>query len=450
MVAEVSARDRAERQEIFRIREAVQSASVGLQSEADLDRLLERIGDSRFVLLGEASHGTSEYYTWRMRITQRLVREKGFDFIGVEGDWPDCYRVNRFIKGYANAGDSAYEVLNSFERWPTWMWANREVVHLAEWLHEHNMAQHERKRVGFYGLDVYSLWESMAAVVEHLQQKDPAAVQQAIDAYACFEPYRRDEHSYARATALVPTNCEEEVISVLASMRGHAKGHDGDPEASFAAEQNALVAVNAERYYRTMVRSDDDSWNVRDRHMAETLERLCAFHRSQKRVGKAIVWAHNTHLGDARATDMAAAGLINLGQLVREQHSDTVIVGFAAYQGEVVASTSWGAPMEIMRVPPAVHGSWDEAMHEGRSPEHGRLIMLDRLAHLPVFQRPRGQRAIGVVYHSTHERAGNYVPTVLTGRYDALIHFENTRALHPLHGERLRKGQVPETYPSGV
>jgi erythromycin esterase len=455
MVAEVTTRDRAEREEIFRIHEAVRSISRPLHSEADLDPLLERIGDARFVLLGEASHGTSEYYTWRTRISQRLIREKGFDFIAVEGDWPDGFRVNRFVKHDPGSDETAYAVLNAFERWPTWMWANREVVHLAEWLHEYNRSQPQHRRVGFYGLDVYSLWESMDAVVEYLRRADPSSVPQAVEAYACFEPYGRDERRYARATAWAPASCEDEVIQVLADLRRRparfAPRRD-DPESRFDAEQNALVAVNAERYYRAMVRADDQSWNIRDTHMAETLDRLVDFHTRARGRAKAIIWAHNTHLGDARATDMAAEGMINLGQLVRERcaKDGVVIVGLSAYKGHVIAGRSWGAPMETMPVPPAMQGSWDQVLHEGHSPEHGRLIMLEPLVHHPAFQRPRGQRAIGVVYHSARERHGNYVPTILPQRYDALVYFEDTRALHPLHAEHPRIGEVPETYPSGV
>jgi erythromycin esterase len=458
MVAEINADDRGRREELFRIHDALRTASYAVHSEADLDPLISRIDDAQIVLLGEASHGTSEYYTWRTRITQRLIREKGFDFIAVEGDWPDCYRVNRVLKGYDS--HSVFDVLNAFERWPTWMWANREVVHLAEWLGQHNATTPEHRRIGFYGLDVYSLWESMDAVVDFLRRADPLAVQHAIDAYACFEPWARSEHGYARATALVPANCEDEVVSVLAQLRarGNRRLQAADSagllsaEARFDAEQNALVAVNAEHYYRTMVSADNHSWNIRATHMAETLDRILSLHQQTRDSAKAIIWAHNTHIGDARATDMAAEQIINLGQLARERHErlGVVVVGFGAFQGRVIAARAWGAPLETMRIPAAMHGSWDEVLHEGHSEDRGRLIMLDRLQHDASFQRPRGQRAIGVVYHAPYERPGNYIPTLLPQRYDALLFFENTRALHPLHGEHARIGDIPETYPSGV
>jgi erythromycin esterase len=227
--------------------------------------------------LGEASHGTSEYYTWRARLSQRLIREKSFSFIAVEGDWPDCYCINRHVKGYKDAGGSAAEVLRAFDRWPTWMWANWEVVALAEWLRGHNQGLAERK-VGFYGLDVYSLWDSLHAVMSYLKRVDPEALEAAERAFRCFAPYGEDVQEYARATAFVPTSCEEEVTGLLQELRGGTKAYENDLEADFNAEQNAEVIVGAERYYRAMVRGGPKSWNVRDHHMADTLDRLMAYH----------------------------------------------------------------------------------------------------------------------------------------------------------------------------
>ena len=232
----------------------------------DLDPLLQRIGDARFILLGEASHGTHEFYTWRRRISERLIREKGFSFIAVEGDWPDCYRVNRYVKGFPEAEASARDVLHAFERWPTWMWANREVVELAEWLRRHNDAQPPERRVGFYGLDVYSLWESMDEVLSYLGRVDPEAAARARRAYGCFDPYEHDVQEYAIATALVPTSCEDEAVAMLSELRRKAPEYREDGrEGYFNAEQNALTVRNAERYYRAMVRGGPNSWNVRSR-----------------------------------------------------------------------------------------------------------------------------------------------------------------------------------------
>jgi erythromycin esterase-like protein len=303
----------------------------------DIDPLMGRVGDAKYVLLGEASHGTSEFYSCRAEITKELVQEKGFSFVAVEGDWPDCYRVNRYVKGMTNSGASAYEVLHAFSRWPTWMWANREIVDLIEWLRLYNKEiKNQDKKVGFYGLDVYSLWESLDAVTQYLQRNYPDAMRSAIDAYNCFEPYGRDVEEYARATAFIPESCEDEVADMLLEMRYKA-GEDGgrfkddSREAYFNAEQNAVVTKNAELYYRTMMKGGAASWNVRDHHMMNTLERLMKFHGSD---AKSIVWAHNTHIGDARATDMRRAKMVNLGQLAREQagQGSVVLVGFGTYR----------------------------------------------------------------------------------------------------------------------
>jgi erythromycin esterase len=274
-----------------------------LRVAGDLDPLLEHIGNARCVLLGEASHGTSEYYSWRTRISQRLIREKGFSFIAVEGDWPDCYEVNRYVRSLPDSARGAREALGVFRRWPTWMWANEEVAELVEGLRRYNDRPPEGKRIGFYGLDIYSLWESLEAVMEYLQREHPDAVEAARRAYRCFEPYGGSAREYAPATAFVPTSCEDEVVGMLSELlRGAAEHPEDGSEAHFAAEQNALVAHNAEAYYRAMVRGGASSWNVRDRHMAETLRRLLDRHGPS---AKAIVWEHNTHVGDARYTDMS-------------------------------------------------------------------------------------------------------------------------------------------------
>jgi erythromycin esterase-like protein len=421
-----------------------------LETARDLDPLMDLVADARFVLLGEASHGTSEFYTWRTEISKRLIEERGFSFIAVEGDWPDCYRVNRYVKGMPRSGEDAEQVLHAFERWPTWMWANREVVALVEWLRLHNRHHRAQGEVGFYGLDVYSLWDSMRGVMEFLQRVDPALAVAAKRAYACFEPYAEDVQDYARATALVPTSCEDEVISVLRELRGKADQFDDDGrESYFNAEQNALVARNAELYYRTMVRGGPASWNVRDHHMVETLERLMEQHGSR---AKAIVWEHNTHIGDARFTDMARAGMVNVGQLVRQAHDSegVVLVGFGTHRGTVIAAEEWGAPMERLRVPPARAGSFESAMHDAAVGD--ALVLFDGSDDGAVngLDEPMGHRAIGVVYDPERERWGNYVPTVVPRRYDAFLYIDETRAVDPLHMPVRVDGEAPETYPSGV
>jgi erythromycin esterase-like protein len=426
---------------------AVRNVALPLASAADLDPLLENIGDAHYVLLGEASHGTAEYYTWRTALSQRLIREKGFTFIAVEGDWPDCYRVNRYANGDGTMGVSAREVLYSFDRWPTWMWANEEIVALVEWLREHNADLPEERRVGFYGLDVYSLWDSLYAVMSYLQRTDPSLLPAAWRAYRCFEPYGEDVQQYARATAFIPTSCEDEVVALLVYLRRKAADHRArDREAYFQAEQNALVVKNAEAYYRAMVRGGPESWNVRARHMAETLDRLMRHHGAG---AKAIVWEHNTHIGDARFTDMAGNNMVNLGQLVRERHEKdgVLLVGFGSHRGTVIAAREWDAPYEIMPVPPAKDGTWEDALHQSGS---DNKLLLFAEENLRPLQERRGHRAIGVVYRPEYEYFGNYIPTVLPKRYDAFLYIDETQALHPLPVRRRAQAEVPETFPSGV
>ena len=431
-----------------------------LRNAQDLDPILERIDDARFVLLGEASHGTSEYYTWRAELSKRLIREKGFSFVGVEGDWPDCYRVNRYVKGYAESGANAYEVLHAFERWPTWMWANREIVDFIEWIRRYNDQRRvpDDRKVGFYGLDVYSLWESMRVVVAYLERIDPQLATGAKRAYRCFEPYGEDEQEYARATYLVPTSCEDEAVSVLRALRDKAFEYREDGgEAYFNAEQNALVARNAELYYRTMVRGGSASWNVRDHHMVDTLDRLTAYHRQFNPDAKAIVWEHNTHIGDARFTNMASSGMVNVGQLVRQAHGEegVVLIGFGSHRGTVIAGEEWGAPMQRMRVPEARAGSWEDVMHaavaDAAVPADAALLVFADAddGGIPELDEPIAHRAIGVVYDPAHERWGNYVPTIVPRRYDAFVFVDETRALSPLHMP-VNVAEVPETFPSGM
>ncbi len=426
---------------------AIKQWAYPLKDRNSLDPLFERIGDARIVMLGEASHGTHEYYNWRSYITRRLIEEKGFQFIAVEGDWPDCYRLNRYIKNYSGEGKGAFNVLHAFNRWPTWMWANWEIVALADWLQKYNRNLPLNRRVGFYGLDVYSLWESMESIMQYLSKTDPQTLKVAEEAFACFEPYRKSEgQSYAQAAMLVPELCENEVVHLLKAIRAKLPTYNTDHENVFNAEQNALVMLDAEKYYRAMVHGGPHSWNVRDDHMAQTLDRLLRFHGEKS---KAIVWAHNTHVGDARATDMAGEGMYNIGELARTTYHDeeVVLVGFGSYEGQVMAGRKWGATMQKMEVPPAPKGSWEYLLHAAGK-ENKLLLMND--FHQDVFlENPIGHRAIGVVYNAQYEQYGNYVPSILPLRYDAFIYLDQTSALHPLHLQP--EGQlVPETYPFGV
>ncbi len=418
-----------------------------LVTDEDLDIVLDEIGDDRIVLLGEASHGTSEFYSWRARVSRRLIEEKGFSFIAVEGDWPDVYEVNRYAKGYEGSGPDAETVLDRFSRWPTWMWANWEVEAFIEWLRGHNDALPIGRKVGFYGFDVYSLWDSMRTILDFLSDRDPQAYQMALRAWHCFEPYGEEAQDYAWATlSLVPEGCEEEAVELLSSIRHRLPAYAEDWEAKLNAEQNAWVIVGAERYYRTMVRGGAASWNIRDLHMVQTLERLLQYHGPR---AKAIVWAHNTHVGDARATDMAGQGMFNVGQLVRERHGrqGVHIVGFGSHGGAVVAARAWGDQMEVMAVPDAREGSWESLFHQ-RS-DKDRIVRIGRFVEDPDVARPRGHRAIGVVYHPEREAFGNFVPSVLPARYDTFIYLDRTAALHPLHAEPPVDREPPETYPFG-
>ncbi|MFG1951165.1 erythromycin esterase family protein [Micromonospora sp. NPDC048830] len=412
-----------------------------LGAPSDFDPLLERIRDARIVMIGESTHGTYDYYRLREQLTRRLVAELGFSFVAVEGDWPDCERVHRSVTAADGHADPR-SALELFERWPTWMWANAEVARFARWLRAWNSERPEDRRTGFHGLDVYSLWESMQAIFDYLGEEDPTSLEAAQEAYRCFEPYGRKPEEYGDASRFVSARCEEEVVRLLTRTREQAAADGPD---RFSTWQNAEVVAGAERYYRAMVGGGPESWNVRDVHMADTLDRLLDLHGPDAR---AVVWAHNTHVGDARATDMADAGMTNVGQLARERHGadDVVLVGFGSYRGTTVAAPRWGSPPETMVVPPARPGSVERRLHE-LMPDRAVLVfggadqpgwVTDQLDH----------RAIGVVYDPSFESWGNYVPTRLGERYDAFIWCDETTALHPLPAVAA-PGEM-ETYPAGV
>lgn len=416
--------------------------ALALDQPDDLDPLLERVGDARYVLIGEASHGTHEFYLWRAALTRRLIEEKGFTLIGVEGDWPDCYAVNQSVTLAPSSPTDPAQVLAGFDRWPRWMWANEEVVTFTRWLREHNSLLPETQRVGFFGLDVYSLWESLREVMAYLVEYRPEHAESAREAFRCFEPFSEDAQSYARATALVPSDCEDEVVDLLQQMQTNTiSGRNGSAQARFNAEQNARTAAGAEAYYRAMVRGGPESWNIRDRHMVDTLEKLVE-HRGKD--AKAVVWAHNTHVGDARWTDMAAAGMVNVGQLLRQTHLDdeVVIVGLGSHRGNVIASDHWGGDTTSFRMPSARPGSVEDLLHDRLGDGARALFVFD--ADPPEWAtRTLDHRAVGVVYDPEREVWGNYVPTVLGERYDAFLWFDQSIALTPLHGGPQERGRKP-------
>ena len=394
----------------------------------DLDPLIEAIGDAKYVLLGESSHGTSEFYTIRAELTKRLIQEKGFSFIAVEGDWPACQSINRYIKGFSPSNKDVREVLEDFNRWPTWMWANQEIIGLIEWLKEFNIKTNRSEKVGFYGLDVYSLWESLDEIVGFLTKINSPELEAAKKAFACFEPHNRNNESYAVSAGYLSEDCMKEALHLLSTIQKNKWRFEDDQESSLNMEVNALVTAHAEEYYRTMVKSDDESWNIRDRHMVDALNSISKFYGKDAKV---IIWEHNTHVGDARATDMKDEGMVNVGQLVREQNCEDMvfIVGFGTFTGSVIASTEWGANLEVMDVPPAQPGSWEYFMHQAGAMNQ-YLIFNDQ--NRKEFSSTVGHRAIGVVYHPEYEHFGNYVPSNMGKRYDGFIFVDRTNALHPL------------------
>ncbi len=425
--------------------DAVRSLAEPLVTVRDLDGLVAGVADARFVCIGEASHGTHEFYHWRAELSRLLVERHGFTWIGVEGDWPDCWRLNRWVRGLEHQDVDARAVLTGFERWPTWMWANEDVADFLSWLRDWNLAKPPDERVGFYGLDIYSLWDSLRRTIDWLTAHAPDALPAAMRAWQCFLPYREDPHSYAWSTRLVPDSCEADVVGMLVEVRRRTRRLADDEEAAFDAAQNAEVAAGAERYYRAMVAGDRRSWNVRDHHMADTIDRLAA------RAGpsaKGLVWEHNTHVGDARATDMCREGLVNVGQLVRERHHDdgVALVGFAGHRGTVLAASAWGRPERVLPVPLAAPYSHEDFLHRALGRPAVLVFGPDRSS--PWLSPWWGHRAIGVVYDPARE-GGSYVPTRMGERYDALVWLEETTALRPLHHEARPREPELETEPTG-
>jgi erythromycin esterase-like protein len=426
-------------------------------SHQDYDPLLEFIGDARFVLLGEASHGTHEFYRQRAQITKRLIQEKGFTAIAVEADWPDAYRVNRYVLGQSKDAD-AVEALAGFKRFPAWMWRNADVLDFIGWLREHNDSLPSgAAKPGFYGLDLYSLHASIEAVLNYLDKVDPEGAERARHRYACFEHFGQDPQEYGYAAGLgLSHTCEAEVVTQLIDLQRRAREYaqrDGRIAADdfFYAEQNARLVKNAEQYYRTMFRGRVASWNLRDRHMAETLDSLVEHFARQRQKAKVVLWAHNSHLGDARATEMGRMGEWNVGQLVREKHGrDCVLIGFTTYTGTVTAASNWGGSAERKRVRPAMLASYESLFHDTQVPAF--LLTLPQGTHVARgLREPMFERAIGVIYLPESEFASHYFHASLSAQFDAVIHFDQTRALEPL--ERTGEwdvGEPAETFPSGV
>ena len=424
----------------------------------DYRPLMDLIGGAHFALIGEASHGTDDFYRERARITRQLVEEKGFRAVAVEADWPDAYRVNRYVRGAADDPD-ARAALAGFQRFPTWMWRNTVVVEFVEWLREWNAGRAPEEQTGFYGLDLYSLYTSAEAVISYLERVDPEAARRARQRYACFEEFGGEGQEYGYATGLGGAEpCEDEVVAQLVELRERAGDYvcmDGAfaEDEYFFAEQNARLARNAEEYYRAMFRGRASSWNLRDQHMAQTLEALVAHLGRHGREAKVAVWEHNSHLGDARATEMGAHGELNVGQLVRERHDrDAVLVGLTTHRGWVTAADDWDLPADRKRVRPVLPGSCEELLHDVGLDRFYLTLRLPE-AHADVaaaLASPRLERAIGVIYRPGTERMSHYFHARIASQFDALIHLDETTALEPLERTpRWESGEPPETFPRG-
>ena len=418
-------------------------------SRRDYDPLLEMAQGARFVLLGEATHGSHELYRERARITQRLIAEQGFNGVVVEGDWPDAERANRWAQG--RAGDhSAEEALGGFRRFPAWMWRNSVVVEFLSWLREQNSASRRAPAV-FHGMDLYSLYASMDAVVRYLARHDPEGAERARARYACFEMPGRNGggEAYGRATRFGNMDpCEEQALQQLVELQRRAAG-GRDPDL-FSAEQNARLARNAEEYYRAMFGSRISTWNLRDRHMHETVEAIADWLLRRDGYARVVVWAHNSHLGDARATGMGDEGELNVGQLLRERHGRrAVLVGFTTFEGTVTAAEDWGDPPERMSVRPALPGSVEELFHDVALPRFFLPLHAAGEA-LGELREPMLERAIGVVYRPGTERQSHYFEARLAAQFDAVVHIDRTRAVEPLERVEVSTAEPPETFPSAL
>lgn len=440
------------------IAEAVRQVAQPLTGVAsDYDSFMDLIGEARLVLMGEATHGTREFYQQRAELTKRLIQEKGFTAVAVEADFPDGYRVNRFVRGM-DGDRTPEEALRGFQRFPTWMWRNTDVVSFVGWLRQYNEGlSSDRSQVGFYGLDLYSMYASMGEVLKYLEQVDPEAARRARDRYACFEYFAEDSQAYGYIAHFdLEESCRDETVNQLLELQQQTARYlqeDGQALADefFYAEQNARLVKNAEEYYRSMFQSRVESWNVRDRHMTETLEQLITHLEQQGTPAKLIVWEHNSHLGDARATTMGKEGEWNVGQLVRERYGkEAVLVGFTTYTGTVTAASNWDEPPQLKQVRPALPESYEALFHSTGLPQFW-LNLRDPNQAVGELRQPRLERAIGVIYRPETERLSHYFQACLPDQFDAVIHIDDTHAVEPLDRmPSLESGDPPETFPSAL
>jgi erythromycin esterase-like protein len=421
-----------------------------IDTQESLDALAAHAARASIVLMGEASHGTQDFYALRAALTQRLLVDHGFRAVTLEADWPDTFRVHRFVSGRSDDRDAVH-ALGDFHRFPRWMWRNETMRDFVDWLAAFNRERPPEQRAGIFGLDLYSLHASIESVLAYLDHADPAAAARARERYRCFEYFGDDPQGYALAVTQGVESCEDEAVAQLVDLRRRAlpfRRASGDDEEYFSAEQNARLIVNAERYYRSMFRGRESTWNLRDRHMADTLDAL------RERIGGAaegiVVWAHNSHLGDARATEMSRRGELNLGQLVRERYGrDVFSIGFSTFHGTVTAASDWDAPAERKRVRPGLPGSYERTLHE--SGENRFWLDLGDREVASALRGAQLQRAIGVIYRPQTERWSHYFEARLPEQFDAYIHLDTTHALRPLDRTAgWDEGEPPETYPTAL
>jgi erythromycin esterase-like protein len=432
--------------------DALRQAAAWFEPSPDgFGPLLDMIGDASHVLIGEASHGTHEFYQARAELTKALIVRKGFNLVAVEADWPDAYRANRWVQ-HASDDPDAETALRDFTRFPRWMWRNTDVVAFLEWLRGHNAALDAAVRVGFYGVDLYSLHRSIDAVLAYLRKVDPAAAERARYRYSCFEHFGEDTQAYGYAATIgVSRSCEDDVVAQLVELRRRAAEYatrDGRIAADeyFFAEQNARLVRNAEEYYRAMFRGGVESWNVRDTHMMETLQALVTHVRRTAGQARVVVWAHNSHLGDARATQMGEMGELNLGQLVRQAHgAQARSIGFSTHTGTVTAASNWDEPAARKRVRPSLDGSYERLFHQVGVKQF-QLLLGDPATRRELLT-PRLERAIGVIYRPDSERQSHYFRARLPDQFDAILHIDETHALEPLELWSIDELDLPETYP---
>lgn len=429
-----------------------------LSETADgVQEVIARCAGARYVLIGEATHGTHEFYRLRAEITKALIEREGFCAVAIEGDWPDAHRVDRFVR--ASGRDTTAEgALRGFDRFPIWMWRNRDVLAFIEWLRTYNDRQPAERRARFFGLDVYSMYRSMSAVIEYLESVDPRAADVAKDRYGCFDRFGGDVERYAHAVGSHLTrSCRDEALAQLLTMQrrtlaAEAADTESDLERSFVAEQNARVVAGAEEYYRTMLDAEVSSWNLRDTFMYETLERVAAYlDASRPETAKIVVWAHNSHVGDARATTLGGGRELNIGQLARERQGRRArLIGFTTSEGTVSAASAWHGDVERKTVRAPIPGSWEALFSSIGIPNFFLDLEAATLAS-PALAAPLLERAIGVLYLPQTEFHSHYLYARIGEQFDALVHIERTHAVEPLdRNVRWETGEVPETYPSAL